>query len=291
MKRIPKGGATGRAQSLRYALAVMTAVGIARSAEAQSQPEPPILVIGASYGNGSSPVDENLLGPLGGTGINFGSYLSLGDALVRSPLLNGFVVNEAEAGATTFTRPTCFADFCLPFQWHGYDYQLQRALLRVAVLNPANPTEVLFYNAKYVVISLPNDCLHSNAMGMPQAEAQQCSTADMNAMVDRLEAVAEQAQAVGLTPVFTGYPAYDDIDLPLTQQLFGLGFVIDEARYEEMRALHRARLTAEVKGALYVDAWNRFEHLGDGIHPTPDVAKRAARKVASAIRRHQNQQP
>ena len=283
MRGMPSSGGAVASRRILCVMAATASMCFASATWAQDQPNPPILVVGASYGNGSSPVDDNLMGPLGGAGVGFGSYLSLGDALVRTPLLDGFVVNDAEAGATTFTRPTCFADFCPPFEWHGYEHQLQRALLRVAVRDPANPASVLFYNAKYVVISLPNDCLHSNAMGVPQLEAQQCSTADMNAMIDRLKAVAAQAQAAGLTPVFTGYPAYRDADLALTQQLFGFAFVIDEERYEEMRALHRSRLTSEVPGALYVDAWSEFEHLGDGIHPTPRTSKKAARKVALAI--------
>ena len=66
----------------------------------------PLLVIGASYGEGKTPFN-NGLAPLGGISVGFGSYLSVGQALTRAPQLPGYVINEAQGGATTFARSYC----------------------------------------------------------------------------------------------------------------------------------------------------------------------------------------
>ena len=76
--------------------------------------EQPILVIGASFANGSTPFNDNLEAPLGGIAVGFGSYLSLGDALIRNSTVSGFVINEAQAGATTFDRESCLPEVCGP---------------------------------------------------------------------------------------------------------------------------------------------------------------------------------
>ncbi len=68
---------------------------------------PAILVIGASFENAVTPFNDKLEAPLGGISVNAGSYLSLGNALARTPLLDGFIINEAQAGATTFDRLNC----------------------------------------------------------------------------------------------------------------------------------------------------------------------------------------
>jgi len=45
--------------------------------------QPATLVIGASFSDGRSPINDNMLSPSGGGAVNFGSYLALGAALIR----------------------------------------------------------------------------------------------------------------------------------------------------------------------------------------------------------------
>jgi hypothetical protein len=220
--------------------------------------------------------------PIGGIAVNFGSYLSLGDALIS---IGKFVVNEAQAGETTFDAQFCLPEFCLPGSWQGYSTQLQKATARVAIPNPADPTQIVGYNASYVVISSANDCLHSGAFGMPQNQATPCTDTEVNAYIDRVITVANDAQALGLTPIFTLYPPYAALDLPLLQQIAGFVFVANEQQYNTLAMTWARRLAAEVPGAIVVDALEHFEHLGDGIHPTPETSLRAALRIALAIRR------
>lgn len=47
-----------------------------------------ILLIGSSYANGTTRIDDNQFGSLFGLAVGSGAYLSLGDALVREKRLN-----------------------------------------------------------------------------------------------------------------------------------------------------------------------------------------------------------
>lgn len=247
----------------------------------------PLLIIGASYDNGATPIHDDLSGPLFGFAVNSGSYLSIGAALQRSPLLNGFVINEAQAGATTFSRVACAETaVCGTAGWQGFDVQLQKILMRVAAPDPQTPGNVLF-NADYVLIGLPNDCLHSSAFGVPDDESSRCDATELNDVVDRIKNVALQVSFLGMTPVIETYPEYNRINLPLTQAVFGFQWVIDEAGFTELRELHRSRLQAEVPGAIVVDdLWEGFMDVGDGLHPDKKTAEKAARKIALALNKH-----
>lgn len=252
-----------------------------QGAMAQTKPsELPLLVIGASYANASTPFNQGIA-PLGGIAVGFGSYLSLGQALTRSPLLPGYVINEAQAGGNTFARLYCPAGSptCGPAGWDSYLTQLQKALARVAM-----PPTFTQYNAKYVVIATPNDCLHADAFGIPQSQAQPCTPAQLNAVVDRLVAVGQFAVSKGLTPIFDGYPRYNQLDLPLFGSLFGLNWVITQADYHQLRQLAKTRIQAELPTAITPDVWKDFTHIGDGIHPDPDTARKAARIIALEIK-------
>lgn len=239
----------------------------------------PLLVIGASYGEGKTPFN-NGVAPLGGISVGFGSYLSVGQALTRIHTLPGYVINEAQGGATTFARAYCApgASTCGPASWDSYATQLQRALARVA-----QPPNFNTYNAKYVVIMMPNDCLHADAFGIPQASAQPCSPAQMNQVADRLVAVGNQARAAGLKPVFDVMPRYKQLNLPFFRDAFGLAWVIGEADYNTLRNLTSSRLRSEVPGAIVLDVWKDFVHIGDGIHPNPDTARKAAHIIAKEL--------
>jgi hypothetical protein len=261
-------------------LALQPALGDAKEKASQA----PLLVIGASYSEGKAPFN-NGLAPLGGISVDFGSYLSLGHALTRSELLPGHLINEAQGGATTFARPYCppGSNVCGPAAWDSYQTQLDKALARVAL-----PPTFSTYNAKYVVITTSNDCLHADAFGIPQSQSQPCTLAQMNASVDRLVALGQYALAKGVTPVYDQYPRYSSLDLPLFGSLFGLAWVINEADYNTLRDLSRTRLQAELPAAIVLDIWKDFTHRGDGIHPDDATTRRAAKLIAQELVRRDN---
>jgi hypothetical protein len=244
----------------------------------------PILVIGASYADGRPPFDDSLQAPMGGMAVNFGSYLSEGDALVRQGVM---VVNEAQAGATTFDRDFCLANFCLDMGWQGYSTQLSKALARVAIRNPANPNELLGYNARYVYFSLANDCIHSGAAGVAQAQSAPCSQQEVDEMVDRIVDVAEDAMDAGLVPVFSRYPAYDDINLAIIASVSGLTWYANESQWNAIADTFEDRIADELPGAIMVDAWHNMEVLPDGLHPTPRSANKAAKRIREAIEEYE----
>lgn len=251
-----------------------------QTAVAQQLPsQRPLLIVGASFAQAKTPY-INGVAPLGGIAVGFGSYLSLGDALVRNNKLPGHVINEAQAGATSFDRLYCAsgAATCGPAQWDGYQTQLDRAISRVAI-----PPTFTALNAKYVLIIKPNDCLHADAFGIPQWESQPCTTADMNASVDRLIAVGQNAIARGLTPIYDVMPRYESLDLPAFKTRFGLHWVISEADYNQHRTLHMNRIGSELPGAILLDIWKDFVHGGDGIHPNDESNRSAARIVAKKL--------
>lgn len=238
----------------------------------------PLLVIGASYSNGSTPFNDALVAPLGGVSVGLGSYVSLADALIKNPRLPGYVVNEAQAGATTFDRLGCNpGPSCTFGSWQGYDKQLTKAKARVTI--PGTNTIL----AKYVVITIGNDCLHSDAFGVPQSQAYRCTYHDMTAYVDRLIAVGRRASDLGLTPIYDIYPEYTSLNLPYAAQAFGLTWIIDSTSYNMLRDLHRTRIPALLPNAVMLDMWAHFENIGDGLHPNDKTTKKAAEIIAKYI--------
>ena len=212
--------------------------------------------------------------------MGFGSYLSLGDALVYKGSL---VINEGQAGATSFARDFCLPQLCVPdVGWQGYDTQLLKASARVAIPNPADPTQILGYNASYAYISIGNDCLHSGAAGVPQLESAPCSQAEVDAYLDRVIAVGQMAEDMGLVPVFSEYPTYGDLDLAFQGAATGLVWWADETQYDAISTTWRERIEAELPDAILVDAWHGLETI-DGLHPTPKSALKAAARIREAI--------
>lgn len=246
----------------------------------------PILMIGASLTNGALPYTTDTQAPLGGGKVNIGEYVSLGDAILMNPLSNHHVVNEGQSGATTFERFYCPLPNtpCGPAKWNSYLTQLQRALSRVAIIDPET-FSVVGFNAKYVVIDLANDCIHSLAFNVPQNEAEFCTPQDIDAVIDRYVEVGNQVLQYGLTPVYTSYPDFSilELDLLLSQ---GIMWVTDENTFNALRDTHASRIASEVPGAVIVDAWEGLQHIGDGLHPDERSAKIAARRVLRAMLRH-----
>ncbi len=243
-----------------------------------------VLIIGASYVNGTTRLDDKQLGSLGGLAVGSGSYLSLGDALVRQKRLNGLVVNEGSVGSTTFDRFSCLDNQCLPFgKLLGYEKQFENALKRSAVYDPENPGLISRYNTKYLVIGTANDCIHSDAFGIPQNQTQPCSMSEINSMIDIIIGIARSADELGIKVIIPLFPKYEDLDLEVLRQGLGFHWVIDEVQYNLLRDTYRQRLETELENAYIVDVWKKFTHRGDGIHPDRKTVKKAARKVAKLI--------
>jgi hypothetical protein len=262
---------------LRAALLLTSTVSVT-TAGAQTLPSQlPLIVIGASYAEGATPFN-NGVAPLGGIAVGFGSYRSLGAALARQPKLPGYVINEAQAGAGTFARLACSAVQCGPAGWDGYDAQLSKALARVT--NPFAAPMVV--NAKYVVITMANDCLHSDAAGVPQSQANPCTVQQLDEVALRLSQVGQRAIAAGLTPIFDIYPAYERLNLPLFRQLFGLNWVIRQQDFNYLRS-HTLGALSTLPGAIVLDMWQDFEHRGDGLHPTDAASDSAAQRIAAKV--------
>ncbi len=255
-----------------------THAAIAQHALDQQPSQQPLLVIGASYSEAKTPFN-NGIAPQGGRSVNNGFYLSLGAALTRDQQLPGYVINEAQAGAGTFTRFQCppGAATCSAAVWDSFQVQLQRALARVPRVGGG-------YNAKYVVVTIANDCLHAGGMGVPQPTSTPCTLADMHATADRLVALGNFALSKGLTPVFTSYPKFEDLDMALFRASSNVAWTIDEEGYNTLREVVDSRLAAEVPAAIRLDIWREFTHLGDGLHPDPATTRKAAHVIATHLR-------
>ena len=275
-----------------------------------------ILVIGASLENGGSPCElaEDGSGVENNTlfcgHVAFGAYLPLAAALQNRALVRGQVIDEAIGGATTFARggfPTRLPDGSVPgeddrspvgWEQYGFNQQFVRAFSQV--FNPTTtPPQV---NARYVVIGVPNDCLHANAFLAAPAntDPDECSEVDpetgktgLEGLVDRLIGLGQAAIASGLTPIYTGYPQYvtggrtDGINLQVAQALFGFAWVISEAPYDDLLADYATRIPATLgaSNVIMADAWSPgYEHLGDGLHPTPAASTAAAIRIVLAIK-------
>ncbi|PCK02538.1 MAG: hypothetical protein COA42_22160 [Alteromonadaceae bacterium] len=248
---------------------------------------PAILVIGASFANGSTPYLSGLEAPLGGIAVNFGSFLSLGDALIRSPHLSGHVINEAQAGATSFDRLACNpSPTCSNAGWDGLDKQFTKALSRVSFPDANNPGQYAVLNAEYVVISFLNDCLHPDAFGIPFGQTQECNFDEMYDAITNVIDVANRALNVGLTPVVVSMPEYEDMSLETFRGAVGFSWVAGEQSYSMFKDLRDARVLAEVPEALLVDAWTGFTPIADGLHPSRSATLKAAKKLAKAMRHH-----
>ncbi|MFT4924436.1 MAG: hypothetical protein ACI8WB_000514 [Phenylobacterium sp.] len=262
----------------------LTGVLLSLMVASSAMAEAPILMVGASYGSAVTPFNDALQAPQGGTSVSSGSYLSLGNALIRNKSLSGHVINEAQAGATTFDRLFCRAECVEGVVWHGNETQFTKALARVAFADPV--TGETRYNADYLVVVTGNDCLHSGAMGIPHSETSPCTLDQVHEHVDRLISLGQMALDKGITPIFLDLPAYNDLDLPHFGSVFGLQWVIDEPTYNAMISVSYDRINAELPDAVQLKVWKKFNVLADGIHPDDKSTKRAAKRIARYIRSH-----
>tara|TARA_B110001454_G_scaffold219057_1_gene249561 strand:+ start:1083 stop:1904 length:822 start_codon:yes stop_codon:yes gene_type:complete len=261
----------------KYALLGLTLGLLPVTADAVVDSQKPLIVIGASYASAKTPY-TGASAPLGGTAVNGSAYLSLGDALVREKSLPGFVVNEGQAGATSFARQDCNATTCQSPGWDSYLTMFNKALPRVLA-----PPTFSSFGAKYVVITIPNDCLHAGAFDQPQSLTTPCTLQQIDESIDRMIAVGQSVISMGLTPVFDNYPKYNDLDLNHFKNTFGLPWVIDQTSYNKLRNRYKNRIQSELPNAIQVDVWKNFTHIGDGIHPNVETAKKAAKLLANAL--------
>ncbi|WP_459868247.1 hypothetical protein [Endothiovibrio diazotrophicus] len=231
-------------------------------------------MVGASLDNGNTPIN----GVLGGIKVGFGSYQDLGTTLAHALILTkgrGYVVNEAEAGATTFAR----ADR----GWSSYLEQYDRAKQRVYDFTIGE------LNAQYVYIGISNDCLHSGNAEVDLIQAAPCTVAEIDATVARLVEVGQAAIDDGLTPVYPKYPAFESLDLVAMGQANGFIWTIDQGSYEYLSASYLSAVSG-LSDVVITDPW-RGESTIDGIHPDADSARKGGMRVAldlirDAARRH-----
>ncbi|MDK2593788.1 hypothetical protein [Pseudoalteromonas obscura] len=245
--------------------------------------EAPLLLIGASFANAKMPYFDNLQAPLNGIAINSGRYLSLGNALIREPRLSGHLINEGQAGATTFDRLTCFpGPECVGPGWEGYEKQFTKALSRVTSFSGE-------ISARYIVIVRGNDCNHPDAFGIPMSETSECTLEQMHTYIDTFVNVANRALAAGITPIFSKAPDYDAIDWETLRQRFNWPWIISKDNYDTFSELRLNRLKNEVPDAIFLDIWRGFEPMDDGLHPNRKTMQRAAKRIAKAIKKHRKQ--
>lgn len=241
----------------------------------------PLLIVGASMANGHSPFDGDLTSPLLGLSVNAGQYISLGDALVRNTSHSGYVVNEAQAAATTYARESCrlalYGGACSGAGFDSYQTQILRASSRVYSLGTGE------YNAEYVIVTTPNDCLHSDAFGLPESDANMCDEEDMQDVADRMVEIGQLVQGLGMTPIYSPYPPVDSIDLELFRQSSLLLWTISPTDYQMLNDIVMTTLATDLPDALVIDYWADFTHLGDGIHPDLDTVENAADIILQTI--------
>lgn len=220
-------------------------------------------VIGASYADCDAPLDS----PLQGVGYAGCSFEGLAVKLLKHEELDesGFTVQSvALGGGMSYDVPGT--------GWKGFASQYQHLLARTFWFDGVN-------RLKYLVISIPNDCLHS----VP------CTEQDMlDGLIANIKQVAASAHAAGTTVIVNGYPRWEDLDLAIIAGVFGLSNVIDEAGYNTLSALHEQELSG-LPGVLYLRPWDEMFVTIDGLHPVDASVRNAARHIADAILANEDQ--
>lgn len=241
--------------------------------------EKPIILIGASFINGKTRVDDTGHSLYNGFAVSSGSYFSLGNALIRENLLNGLVINEANVGSTTFSRYSCSHHECSENGIIlGYERQLTIALMRVFVPNKD------IYNADYLIIGLPNDCIHSDSFGIPQIKTKQCTVIDMQRSISSIINISKKARQLGLDVIIPIPPLYNDLDLSIVKYNLNMLWVINEYNYNKYRSLYIKEINDNVPGDVLLNIWKDFNHIGDGIHPDRKTVLQASKHIANYIK-------
>lgn len=237
--------------------------------------KPLIMAIGASFVEPKIPFNVGMTTPFFGGCINSCDMLGLADALKWQQYL---VVSEAQGGATTFERNGCNPE-CIEGHWDSYETQLFRALARV--YDQSSDT----LQSKYLIVGIPNDCIHPDAFGVPINKARKCTTEDLDAVISRLISIGQIALDVGVVPLFSNYPDYASWDMDLLTEVYNLPWGIPENDFNYLKGQLKSRLISELPGAVLVDTWGEgFERIpGDPLHPNKETSLRAVDKILNAI--------
>ena len=197
-----------------------------------------------------------------GVGFAGCSYEALEKKLTKHRKLSkmGFTVQSAaQAGSLSHDVPGT--------DWLGFTSQLEQL----------NMTTYWFdgvQRLKYLVVSIPNDCLHS----LP------CTEQDMQAYIDNIKATVAMATQAGVTVIVNGYPAWKDLDLHATAMAFGLMNLISAEDYNTLSEMHESQLSS-IPGVVYLKVWKDNFATVDGLHPVEESQLRAADIIARTIKK------
>ena len=238
----------------------------------------PLLMIGASYFNGSTRIDDNGNAALNGVAVNFGSYFDLESGLIKNKKLNGLIINEAHVGSTTFDRYSCGKTICLNNgKILGYKQQFERAIKRVSIIG------IKKLNARYLLIGLPNNCIHSDAFGIAQSYTKKCTIEDIKRTSDSIVEIVENATMLGLVAIVAIPPKFEGLNLELTKEILNLEWVVSKKEYDFYAENYVHLIKNNTTNAIFLDIWSGFVHQGDGIHPDKTSVTNAADKIADFI--------
>ena len=218
-------------------------------------------VIGASFADCRAPVDS----PLMGVGYAGCSYEALAVKLQKNRLLDALnitVQSTALGGGYSHDVPGT--------GWNGFLTQYNEMMARTFWFDGVP-------RLKYLLISIPNDCLHSVLCSQEQM---------LNGYIANIKQVANLAGQAGVTVIINGYPEWQDLDMNLAALVFGLNNVIDESNYNILKNLHASELSV-LPGVIYITPWKDNFNTIDGLHPKEEHVKTAAKLIAKEIKKQE----
>ncbi len=223
---------------------------------------PVIGLIGASYVDPEASINNTV----GLTSLNGSSYRGIADYLKATTITKakGLVYREnAEGGATSAGD-------------NGFKSMLQQAQELVEHTTQwADGTHM-----KAAVIFSFNDCKHTLA-GLCPSQSDIISASTNNAL-DTINYLKNNNVKVFIVRA----PNYDDLDFPLTEQIFSdiiPGFqMVDEQGYQLLQDTYQ-EYVHNIEGVTVIDAWTSFDHIGDGLHPDHKTKRKAARIINKVL--------
>ncbi len=240
-------------------LVIVSFIVVSFNAKAVDWPKDPVVgIIGASFASCEAPPNS----PLFGIGLAGCSFEGLDVGLIRNRFLQaqGFTVqNKAAGGSYSYDVPGT--------GWQGYVSQFNELVTRTAwPFDGENRLKVL-------VVSIMNDCLHSIL----------CTPQEMeDGLIQNILTVVNQAEAMGVPVLVNAYPDWEDLDLAMAAQVYGLPVTISESDYHYLQALHKTKLETH-PNVIYVEAWQGNFSTIDGLHPDKRSVKNASRRIAKEI--------
>ncbi|WDD99431.1 hypothetical protein [Thalassomonas actiniarum] len=223
---------------------------------------PVVGLIGASYVDPEASINNTV----GLTSLNGSSYRGIADYLKATTITKakGLVYREnAEGGATSGGA-------------NGFKSMLQQAQELVEHTTQwADGTHM-----KAAVIFSFNDCKHTLA-GLCPSQSDVIS-ASINNTLDTINYL----QSNNVKVFIVRAPSYDDLDFPLTEQIFSdviPGFaMVDEQGYQLIQDTFQ-EYVHNLDGVTVIDAWQEFDHMGDGLHPDHKTKRKAAKVINKVL--------